>query len=166
MASPAEANMLKEVIAPIVNFLLFVIILYFSVRKALPAAALKKKEDFLDLLKGSQAAKKEAEENLAKLKQRFENINNEVTEIKTLAKTSVENEAKAMVQDAKTLAEHLQSEAARIADSEVEKAKREIAVEIIEQVSQNVASKLKNDLDESKHNQFSTNKVTQLESMN
>ncbi len=135
---------------PYINLIIFLILAYFILRKPFVGAIAAKRESFNELVKKASAAKLEAEKRNQELKNRLSQLDKEVDEIRKQFKDQAELEAKAIIQNAEQLAEHLRKEAKRIADAEVAAARSAIEQEILKQVHKVAVAEIQKGLDQGK----------------
>ena len=141
-----HVDLLKGVILPYANFILFVGLAVYFFKKPAREAAAKKKAEFDKLLAESRAAKDAALARLDELKRRQANLDRELDDLRQAAKQAAETEAAKIVADAEQLASHLKTEARRIAAAEVDKARGELRREIVAAVKDGVTSKIQSEL--------------------
>lgn len=153
------------VILPYVNFVIFAILAVYFFRKPAQAAAQKKNQDYLKLVADSQRVREAAEQRLAELKGRFGKLDQEIADLKNLAREAAEQEAAKIVADAKRLAEHLQLEAQRVAAAEVENARMRLRQEVVDAVRDGVTSRLKQELDAKAQQRIVQTRINDLQAL-
>jgi F-type H+-transporting ATPase subunit b len=160
-----HVDMLMGVILPYANFAIFLGLAIYFFRKPAKAAAAKKRQAYEELLAESKAAYVEAAERLAEMKRRQADLDREIADLKATAKTTADMEAAKIVSDAERLANHLRTEAKRIAAAEVEKARATLRAEIVESVRESVTSKLKTELTSEAHLSLVRGRIGELKNI-
>lgn len=147
-AAPGESHVdpWMGIIFPYINFAIFLAMLIYFARKPAAAAARKRREDFERVMAEATRAKEAAEARLRELTTRQSQLDAEVKEIQTTTRAVAEAEASKIVADAQRLAEHFKTEARRIAEAEVLRARQDLRQEIVAAVKNSVAQKIKSEL--------------------
>lgn len=135
-----------KVVAPYANFLLFVVLAVYWLRKPLSNFFTGKKQDFVAQAEEAAKAKEVALAENNDLKAQLEKIKTEVEQIKSKAKESSEQEAARLVAKAEDLAKSLKEDASRVRLNEVKKAKEQLRRHLVAEVKDAVEGKLKTDL--------------------
>jgi len=153
------------IIVPYANFALFIILAVVFFRSPARAAAKKKREAFEAQMREASRVKQEAEAKLLELQTRMNNMDREVAEMMDTAKKSAAIEADKIVSDAERLAQHLQSEAVRVANAEAEKARATLRDEIIAEAMVQVTKKLQSELSEKDHGALVKSRLGKLQEL-
>jgi F0F1-type ATP synthase membrane subunit b/b' len=136
---------------PYLNLVVFLALAYKFFRKPAMAAPQKKRAEYEQILGEATRARDEAQAKLDELNRRKARLDQEITELKTVARQAAENEAAKIVADAERLAAHLKVEARRIADAEVMRARATLQKEIVDAVRGSVVDRVKTEMDEKAH---------------
>jgi len=156
---------LKGIILPFANFLMFLALAIYFFRKPARAAAAGRRAAFQKLMGEARAAREEALAKLATLKKREAALSVELDEIREIARSTAQMESAKIIADAEQMAKHLQSEATRIAQAEVSKARHELRREIVEAVWAGVTQKLKTELNADAQHTLVHNKINELKQL-
>lgn len=135
-----------KVIAPYANFVLFVVLAVYWMRKPLASFFAGKKQDFVAQAEEAAKAKEVALAENKDLKLQLEKIKQEVEQIKIKAKESSEQEAARLVAKAEELASSLKEDATRVRQNEVKKAKEQLRRHLVGEVKKTVEGKLNTEL--------------------
>lgn len=135
-----------KVVAPYANFILFVVLAVYWMRKPLANFFLGKKEAFVAQAEEAAKAKEVALAENNDLKLQLDKIKHEVEQIKTKAKESSDQEAARLVAKAEELATTLKEDASRVRENEVKKAKEQLRRHLVAEVKKSVEGKLSTDL--------------------
>ena len=154
---------LHSVAIPYFNFFLFVGLLLYLARKPIAGILQKRAKDFEELQRSALAAKKSADQKLAELNSRLAGLDAEMSKVKEESKKSVEQEAEKIISDAKKFALHLQEDAQRSIDREMQKAMRELRMELWEQVQQKAVAKFREDLQGEAMQKHTNDQIKELE---
>jgi len=157
-----NVDILKGIVLPYFNFLLFLGALIFVARKPLGAMLLKRQLSFESALKEASAAKEEAAKRAAELRARLSKLETEVSQIKERALEHAQEEANNIVSSAESLAAHMRQEARRIADAELMRAKSSLREEIVSAVKEAVEKKVRSDLNSDSHLRIVRNQLGEL----
>ena len=140
--------------APYTNFIIFLSLAVYFLRKPLIAMAQKRRNDYLAAFKSATEAKELAEAKLAELDKRLSGLDQEMELIKSQSIADAKRESDKILAAANQLANHLKQEASRIAEAEVNKARTKLRTEILEQVQKNVQTKIKSEFTEEKQHSY------------
>ena len=140
-------NWITGAVIPYANLALFLFLAVKIFKGPLLGALSGRKQEYVDQLREANKAKEEAEAKHKELSDKLSRLNAEVENIKTKAKSQAEQEAQKIVADAERLAAHLSTEAQRIADTEVAKAKATLRDELLKGVREKVVTKISAELD-------------------
>ena len=138
--------------------------IYFF-RKPAQAAAAKRRADFEKLMAEARAARQEAQAKLAALQQREAAFDSELAQIRDIARSTAQLESGKILADAERMAKHLQAEAKRLAEAEVNKARGELRREIVDAVRSGVVQKMKTDLNPAAQHQLVQSKIGVLKQL-
>jgi F0F1-type ATP synthase membrane subunit b/b' len=127
---------------PYLNFFLFLFLAYRFFKKPTTTMLRNKKMEFERLVKEAQAARHAAEEKNDALSQRLKNLDKEIAEIRSVQITHAEKRADEIRKQAQALTSHIESEAKRMAEAEVSKAKLALQEEILESLKRLVSEKV------------------------
>lgn len=141
-----DEQMWLKVIAPYANFILFVVLAVYWLRKPLANFFHGKKQDFIAQAEEAAKAKELALAENNDLKSQLNKIRQEVEDIKTKAKKSSDQEAARLVAKAEELAADLKQDATRVRENEVKKAKEQLRRHLVGEVKKAVEGRLETDL--------------------
>lgn len=158
-------DLLKGVILPYANFIIFVGLAIFFMRKPLAGMARKRHDVFQHSLQEAQKAFDEALTRMNDIQARLGQLDKEIDEIRQRAREQAERESKDMIEEARQVAEHLQEEAKRIAEAEVSLAKAALRREVVEQVKKKIEDELKSGLDAAHHRKIVQQRISELKGM-
>lgn len=144
-------NWLTGFIFPYINLAIFLVLFIKLFKDPLKTSLSTKKSDFEKALEEANSAKEEAIARQKELSDRLAALDGELDGLRDRAKVQAEEEARRIVDHAKALADNLKREAAKIAETEVENARRQMQQDIIKSVHQQVANRLRSELDGRKH---------------
>lgn len=147
-------DLLNSFIFPYVNLAIFLMLAVYLLKKPLQNALTSKREGYLAIVAKANKAKEEAELRQKELAAQLKQLDSEMSRIRQEVKESAEQEAKAILVSAESLAEHLKKEAHRIAEAEVTAAKEAVRAEILALVRQKTAEELMRTLDEGRQHQI------------
>ena len=164
-ATSHHVDPLMGIILPYVNFAVFVALLIYFARKPAVAAARKRRDDFESLMAEATKAREAAETRLQALTEKQAQLDSEIQEILLSTKAAAENEAAKIVADAERLAEHLKTEARRIAEAEVLRASNELRHEIVAAVKESVGKKITTELTQDAQIALARRRIAELRTM-
>ncbi|MBQ49994.1 MAG: hypothetical protein CMP10_21620 [Zetaproteobacteria bacterium] len=153
-------------IVPYVNFVVFLVAGYFLFRKPVRSLFSGQRESFEQMLKEAAAAKEAAALENKKLKDQLGRLDGELETMRQNAEKAVSEESRVMVENAEKLANHMTSEASRIAEAEVTKAKTELREEIVRNLTAAVAGKIKGEVSLDQQHQIVKSRVQYVKSLN
>ncbi len=142
---------LKGFVFPYINLFIYLALLYFFGRPAINKLLATKRDTFLKQIQEAQKAKLLAEEQAKVLAVKLASLEKEINTIVTNAKSSAELEAELIIKNAEQLAEHIRTEAKRMAQAEVTSAKESLQKDIIAQVTDAVAKRMSTDVSSEQH---------------
>lgn len=154
-----------SVIAPYLNFALFIFLAYKFLKKPLVSMFANQKIDFEKKLKEADSAKEIALKQNQELQAKLTELEKEIEEIKSKAISSSEYESNEIVNRANKLAENMKLEAVKIREMELKKAKEALKKQIVSEVKLVVLQKLENDLDADQKNKMIRTNISQLRSI-
>ncbi|MCX6109257.1 MAG: hypothetical protein NTZ90_06600 [Proteobacteria bacterium] len=156
---------LKGIILPFANFFIFLSLAIYFFRKPARAAAAARRAGFEKLMAEARAAKEEALAKLADLKKRELALETELAEIREIARSTAQMESDKILADAERMAKHLQAEAKRIAEAEVNNARQKLRREIVDAVHSGVSQKLKVELGVEAQRQLVRSKTNEMKQL-
>lgn len=125
------------------NFLLFATLLFLAVRKTIKALFENRARDYQQLVSRAEAARLEAERGKQNIKDRLAKLESSADQGMKQARLEAEELRARMIQEAKTLAARLETEAERSAKVEAEKAKAELRRDLLQQALRETREDLK-----------------------
>ena len=150
---------------PYINFAIFAFLCLKFFKKPLNNMAEKRRTDYEALFAAAKSARDEAEKQSAAIEARMKNLDSEIAAITQAAQKASEKEAEASIESSRRLAQHIQEEARRVADTEIQNAKTALQNEIITAVSNSVTEKFKAELDADAHASLLNKRVGSLQSV-
>jgi len=156
---------LMGVILPYANFFIFLALAIYFFRKPAREGAAKKRAEFLRIMNDAKKSYDDANEKLLQLKNRQENLESEIADLKKTSDVSAKAEADRIISDAERLAAHLREEAKRIAAAELSKAKASLRQEIVSAVSSNVQQKITKEVTKDKHLEIVRRNISELKTI-
>lgn len=150
------------VVAPYINFAIFIFLALKLFKKPILGLLSAKKDDYEKLLNEAKKAREEAVAQKESLEKRLASIDDEINKMKSDAKAIAEKDAEDIVEKAKALAAHLETEAQRVAEAQLQEAQQTIRHEIVEKVKVAVSQKLGSDLSEDGHAKVIGQKINDL----
>ncbi|MBP9706887.1 MAG: ATP synthase F0 subunit B [Oligoflexales bacterium] len=158
-------QVLKTVILPYINFILFFIMLVYFAKKPIIGILKGRRDEFNQ---SSQAATKKKNDTEAKYKQvknQADKLEEELLRIKQEALESAELRAAEMIAQAQVIAENIKKEAQKTAAVEVLNAKAQLKSEIIATIKSQTFAKVQNEFDQSKQKSFIEVGAKRIESL-
>lgn len=119
----------KELIWPIINFAIFVAVLFYVGRKPIREFLKKRTEMIEKSLKDAEEAKELAKKTFEEVRDRLKNTDREIEEILALAKKAGEKEKDALIAEGKRLKDKILEQAKVNIEFELQKAKEAIKSE-------------------------------------
>jgi F0F1-type ATP synthase membrane subunit b/b' len=127
---------------PYLNFFLFLFLAFRFFRKPTASVLRNKKMEYERLVKEAQAARLAAEEKNNALSLRLKNLDEEIAEIRATQIAHAEKRADDIRKQAQALTSHIETEAKRMAEVEVQRAKMALQSEILETLKKLVSEKV------------------------
>ena len=158
-------DLFMGLIAPVVNFLIFMFLAVKLFKKPILGMIAARKEAYEGMVAEASKAKQEAEEKQKELDSRIASLDSEMEEMRENARKTAEATAKAQIEKAKNLAEHMKEESKRMADAQFKQAKEQLQADILAEVTLQVTDRLKKDIAESKHKSLVTSRIDHLKSI-
>ena len=124
---------ISDLVFPVINFLLFVFILYRYVIPTVRDALRQRREKITLALEEAKRAKEEAERLRKDYEQKLAGLAAEQEKIREQALEAAERERRRIVEEARQMAERVKSEVQQIAQREVEEARRTLRQEAANQ---------------------------------
>jgi F0F1-type ATP synthase membrane subunit b/b' len=103
---------------------------------------------------------------LAELNKEYGSLAETIAEIKATAETEAKKEAEQIITNAKHVAENLQNEIKRIAETELALARNELRKQIVSEVEASVAKKIKTDFTPEMAKSFVSKQASRLDALN
>jgi len=124
---------ISDLVFPVINFLLFVFILYRYVIPTVRDALRQRREKITLALEEAKRAKEDAERLRQDYEQKLAGLAAEQEKIREQALEAAERERRRIVEEARQMAERVKSEVQQIAQREVEEARRTLRQEAANQ---------------------------------
>ena len=137
-----SAEILKDIVYPYINFIIFFVLCIFILRKPIANIFVKRKEEFDKYYKEAAQLKEECEKKAQELHERETHLTEEIDSILSSSKKIAQAEADAIIDNANKLAAHIQEETLRLCESEIQKVKQGLKEEILKLVKQEVVNKI------------------------
>jgi len=158
-------DILKGVILPYANFIIFFVVLIYIARKPIAGMVTKRRDAFLALVRQSREAKDLAESKNRELTARLAKLDQEIADIRNFTREAAERDAARIVEDANRLAGHLKEEAKRLADAEIERARQAIREEIVAAVKETVTERVKTGFERDSHLKLVQTRISDLKTL-
>ncbi len=129
----AHAIPWTTIIAQSFNFLFLIGVLVYLLRKTVKAHFANRAKEYHELVNRAETARKQAEDGKRVIQDRLAALEASSQDGLAQARREAEELRARMIEDAKNLADRLQSEAERTAQIELEKAKAELRAELLRQ---------------------------------
>jgi F-type H+-transporting ATPase subunit b len=152
----------QSVIFPYINFGIFIVALIYFARGPLRKMAKQRQEDYAALLGKSLEMQREADKQLAELKQRMAGLNRELSELRQRLHSEAEKESEKILEKGQAIKTYILEEAERIRAAEVAKAEEELHAQIIELVKKNIAQEIKSTWQEAEQSAFTRHQTAEL----
>lgn len=157
---------LLGIIAPFVNFTLFIILAFIFFKKPILNAIATKRKTFEKAAREAALARETAEKELQATKKEFDSLNSKIMTMKQEAKLAAEAEAKAIVEQARMLATNIEKDAKSKIRNEVQKAKSDLRSEIGKVLETTLREQLEAKFKDSEASEFNQKQVSSLEAIN
>jgi F-type H+-transporting ATPase subunit b len=154
---------ISDLIFPIINFLLFVFILYRYVIPTVRDALRQRREKITLALEEAKRAKEEAERLRTDYEQKLAGLATEQEKILEQALEAAERERRRIVEEARQMAERVKSEVQQIAQREVEEARRTLRQEAANQAVRMATELIQSRLTQTDHRRFVQDLMTEVQ---
>ena len=154
---------ISDLVFPVINFLLFVFILYRYVIPTVRDALRQRREKITLALEEAKRAKEEAERLRQDYEQKLAGLAAEQEKIREQALEAAERERGRIVEEARQMAERVKSEVQQIAQREVEEARRTLRQEVANQAVRMATELLQSRLTQTDHRRFVQDLVIEVQ---
>jgi F-type H+-transporting ATPase subunit b len=154
---------ISDLVFPIINFLLFVFILYRYVIPTVRDALRQRREKITLALEEAKRAKEEAERLRQDYEQKIAGLAAEQEKIREQALEAAERERGRIVEEARQMAERVKNEVQQIAQREVEEARRTLRQEVANQAVRMATELLQSRLMQTDHRRFVQDLVIEVQ---
>lgn len=160
-----EFNWLSGFVFPYINFVIFLIILLYSSKKSAQKLALKRKEDYENLFREAQAAKEASDKELEFLRERFKNLEVEISKMQANYKKTSQNEVAAIKASAEKMVHQIQEESKRISQNEIANAQKQLTIDLWEKTNQALVEKFQQEFKEEKTQSYTKKALSGLQQL-
>lgn len=157
-----DHHLFMNVIVPYVNFAVFLALLVFFARKKVKDAFVKKRQTFESEAKSAAEHFSAAEKSRTEMKQRLSALDKDLAEFEQRTKTLAEQDSQKLLQEARRMAQSIEGDVSRIIASEVEDAKEEMRVKILQEIRAEVSAEIKKSLSQDNHQMFLRRQMKKL----
>ncbi|MEZ4705163.1 MAG: ATP synthase F0 subunit B [Bdellovibrionota bacterium] len=154
---------LETLIAPLVNLLVLIGLMFFLMRKSVSENLQQRKKDIEENLKQSEELRMQAETRLSEVETKLHMLEKEVEEIFQRAKLEGEKQKQTIVARATTQAAQIIENAQRAAEREKQFASRELQKQLLSKAIEKSKVELKKTFTEQDHKQFVDHFVSNIE---
>jgi F-type H+-transporting ATPase subunit b len=154
---------ISDLVFPVINFLLFVFILYRYVIPTVRDALRQRREKITLALEEAKRAKEEAERLRQDYEQKLAGLAAEQEKIREQALEAAERERGRIVEEARQMAERVKNEVQQIAQREVEEARRTLRQEVANQAVRMATELLQSRLTQTDHRRFVQDLVIEVQ---
>jgi F0F1-type ATP synthase membrane subunit b/b' len=147
---------------PTFNFLVFALLAYFFLRGPIRKAMASRKQAYLGLKAEAEKLKREADAQLAEVNQRYGSLEKEVAEIIARGTEDALKERERILEDARALARHIETEAKRIVATELAQARKALQQEIMGSLEKEMISKISAELSGERGQKYSQSLVSNI----
>jgi F-type H+-transporting ATPase subunit b len=154
---------ISDLVFPVINFLLFVFILYRYVIPTVRDALRQRREKITLALEEAKRAKEEAERLRQDYEQKIAGLAAEQEKIREQALEAAERERGRIVEEARQMAERVKNEVQQIAQREVEEARRTLRQEVANQAVRMATELLQSRLMQTDHRRFVQDLVIEVQ---
>lgn len=154
---------ISDLVFPVINFLLFVFILYRYVIPTVRDALRQRREKITLALEEAKRAKEEAERLRKDYEQKLAGLAAEQEKIQEQALEAAERERRRIVEEARQMAERVKSEVQLIAQREVEEARRTLRQEAANQAVRIATELIQSRLTQTDHRRFVQDLVIEVQ---
>ena len=154
---------ISDLVFPVINFLLFVFILYRYVIPTVRDALRQRREKITLALEEAKRAKEEAERLRKDYELKLAGLAAEQEKIQEQALEAAERERRRIVEEARQMAERVKSEVQQIAQREVEEARRTLRQEAANQAVRMATELVQSRLTQTDHRRFVQDLMTEVQ---
>ena len=154
---------ISDLVFPVINFLLFVFILYRYVIPTVRDALRQRREKITLALEEAKRAKEEPERLRQDYEQKLAGLAAEQEKIREQALEAAEQERERIVEEARQMAERVKSEVQQIAQREVEEARRTLRQEAANQAVRIATELIQSRLTQTDHRRFVQDLVIEVQ---
>jgi len=154
---------ISDLVFPVINFLLFVFILYRYVIPTVRDALRQRREKITLALEEAKRAKEEAERLRKDYELKLAGLAAEQEKIQEQALEAAERERRRIVEEARQMAERVKSEVQQIAQREVEEARRTLRQEAANQAVRIATELIQSRLTQTDHRRFVQDLMTEVQ---
>jgi F-type H+-transporting ATPase subunit b len=154
---------ISDLVFPVINFLLFVFILYRYVIPTVRDALRQRREKITLALEEAKRAKEEAERLRKDYELKLAGLAAEQEKIREQALEAAEQERERIVEEARQMAERVKSEVQQIAQREVEEARRTLRQEAANQAVRIATELVQSRLTQTDHRRFVQDLVIEVQ---
>ena len=154
---------ISDLVFPVINFLLFVFILYRYVIPTVRDALRNRREKITLALEEAKRAKEEAERLRKDYELKLAGLAAEQEKIREQALEAAERERRRIVEEARQMAERVKSEVQQIAQREVEEARRTLRQEAANQAVRMATELVQSRLTQTDHRRFVQDLMTEVQ---
>ena len=154
---------ISDLVFPVINFLLFVFILYRYVIPTVRDALRQRREKITLALEEAKRAKEEAERLRKDYELKLAGLAAEQEKIQEQALEAAERERRRIVEEARQMAERVKSEVQQIAQREVEEARRTLRQEAANQAVRIATELIQSRLTQTDHRRFVQDLVIEVQ---
>ena len=154
---------ISDLVFPVINFLLFVFILYRYVIPTVRDALRQRREKITLALEEAKRAKEEAERLRKDYELKLAGLAAEQEKIREQALEAAERERRRIVEEARQMAERVKSEVQQIAQREVEEARRTLRQEAANQAVRIATELIQSRLTQTDHRRFVQDLVIEVQ---
>jgi F-type H+-transporting ATPase subunit b len=154
--------MVQSVIFPYLNFALFIVILYYLVRKPSKDFAQKQRDDFIKMRQQALAAEQSAQKKLLLLEKRQKQLQQEILRMTQALEKESAKELLSLEEKSKNLVSYIEQESERRCSLQVERSFKELQKKIWNKSVDYTKEKIKS-LDDQQHSRLLVEKIKELE---
>lgn len=151
---------------PYINFLIFAGALAYFLKDPLKTMAANRRVAFEASLAAAQSARIAAESQNQELRSRLSGLEKEFRDLENAMLAQAENEAEKMKKQAILSAEHMKQEAQRIAEFEVENARKKLRAQMVSDLTSMVENKIKFELKADQKQKFLESQISSVDDLN
>lgn len=155
----------RVVLYQTINFLLFVGILYYFLRKLVRDHFKGRHESFHAALTKAQAARKDAEARRQEIQERLDRLEASAAENLQAARKEAEALRTKILAEAQELSQHVRTEAQKTAEHEIQRAKTELREELLSSAVQNAKKILSENTSEADQKRLQSEFVEKIQAV-